>query len=146
MNTAVKPAKTPNPSEDWQPLARRPSPPHRLTLLRLVGRVWTFQDPDRDRLYQLSIDQDEQEHWSWKVLHAEREWLPQADAARLVGITRQAIRIAIVHGRLATIDCNGRSLVRKSEVLALETTRRQYKHPAKNPSVKKQHSCIKTTV
>ena len=90
--------------------------------------MWTFEDPERERLYQLVIDHDGKECWSCKDVQSEREWLQQSEGARLIKVTRQAIRNAIVHGRLATMVCNGRSLVRRSEVLALKIVRRQYKH------------------
>ena len=128
MNTSAKQAKA---DSDWQPVTRRPSP-RELTLLGVVGGVWTFQDPKRERLYQLVIHHDGKECWSCKDVQSEREWLSQSEAARLIRVTRQAIRNAIVHGRLATMVCNGRSVVRRSEILALKIVRRQYKHSPKH--------------
>jgi hypothetical protein len=126
MSTRAQRAKT-VPSDPWQSITR-PRALHTLMLVRLVGGVWTFQDPKRERLYQLVIDHDGKECWSCKDVQTEREWLSQSEAARLIRVTREAIRNAIVHGRLATMVCNGRSVVRRSEILALNIVRRHYKH------------------
>lgn len=48
------------------------------------------------------------------------EWISQAEAARLRGVTRQAIAKLVVRGRLQTLDVGGRVLVKRSEVLAFE--------------------------
>lgn len=111
------------PSEDhprsWRPVTRRPVA-EKLTLLQVMGGVWTFQDPGRERLYRCEIDPCAGERWSFKVVHPAGEWISQADAARLLGISRQAIRNAITYKRLRTVDCDGRTRVCKSEVLALK--------------------------
>jgi hypothetical protein len=51
---------------------------------------------------------------------SDHEWISQADAERLVGVSSQAIRIAIVYKRLCTMDGNGRPMVRRADVLALK--------------------------
>jgi excisionase family DNA binding protein len=48
------------------------------------------------------------------------EWISQAEAARLRGVTRQAIAKLISNGRLRTVDLAGRALVSRAEVLAFE--------------------------
>ncbi len=53
------------------------------------------------------------------VVRAETEWISQAEAARLLAVSRQAIGNAISHERLATADCNGRSKLYRPDVLAL---------------------------
>ena len=50
----------------------------------------------------------------------EHEWISQSDAARLIAVSRQAIRNAIVWKRLTTADSNGRPMVSRAEVLALK--------------------------
>ena len=55
------------------------------------------------------------------------EWVSQAEAARLRGVSRQAIAKLVANKRLNTIDVGGRALVRRSEVLAFEP------HPAGRP-------------
>ena len=102
----------------WRPVARCPAP-EKLTLLEVMGGVWTFQDPSGDRLYRCEIDPDGSERWFFKVIRTESEWISQSDAARLLGVSRQAIRNAIVWKRLGTVACNGRPMVSRAEVLAL---------------------------
>jgi plasmid maintenance system antidote protein VapI len=48
------------------------------------------------------------------------EWVSQSEAARLRGISRQAIARLVVRGRLSTIEVAGRKLVRRSEVMAFD--------------------------
>ena len=48
------------------------------------------------------------------------EWVSQAEAARLRGVSRQAIARLVVNGRLKTLAVGGRALVRRDEVLAFE--------------------------
>ena len=103
----------------WRVLTHGPEP-EKLTLLEVMGGVWTFQDPGNDRLYRCEIDPDGSERWFFKVIRAEHEWISQSDAARLIGVSRQAIRIAIVYKRLCTMDGNGRPMVRRAEVLGLK--------------------------
>ena len=45
------------------------------------------------------------------------DWISQAEAARLRGVTRQAIAKLIQKERLKTLDVAGRTLVSKSELL-----------------------------
>jgi hypothetical protein len=66
-----------------------------LTLLEVMGGVWTFQDPGEECLYRREIDPSGIEHWLFKSIPAEREWSSQSDAARLIGVSRQAIGRAI---------------------------------------------------
>jgi hypothetical protein len=103
----------------WRPVTRRPKP-RELILLQLVGGVWTFQDPGNTCRYRREIDPDGSERWSFKVLRTEREWISPSDAARLIGVSRQAIGRAIVSGRLCAMDCNGKPMVCRAEVLALK--------------------------
>jgi excisionase family DNA binding protein len=44
------------------------------------------------------------------------EWISQAEAARLRGVSRQAIALLVKKGRLATIKVGGRLLVRRKDV------------------------------
>lgn len=48
------------------------------------------------------------------------EWISQAEAARLRGVTRQAIYKLIKAGRLDTLEVGGRLLVKKQEILSFE--------------------------
>jgi hypothetical protein len=111
------------PSEEdpttWHPVKRRSSP-EKLVLLRLVGGVCTFQDSANDWLYRREIDSDGSERWSFQVSRKEREWISQSDAARLIGVSREAIRKAIVYKRLGTVECNGHPRVSRADVLALK--------------------------
>ncbi len=80
----------------------------------------TFQDPGNDRLYRCEIDPTGSERWFFKAIRAEVELISQSDAARLLGVSRQAIRRAIVDRRLGVVACNGRLMVRRAEALALK--------------------------
>ncbi|MCE5310421.1 MAG: helix-turn-helix domain-containing protein [Acidobacteriales bacterium] len=44
------------------------------------------------------------------------EWISQAEAARLRGVSRQAIALLVKKGRLATLKVGGRLLVRRKDV------------------------------
>jgi len=112
----AKEAATLDPTS-WLPLARRPAS-EKLTLLEVMGGVWSFQDPGATRLYRCETDPTGGERWCFKVIRTEREWISQSDAARLIGVSRQAIRGAIVHGRLSSMNSNGRPVVRTADVLA----------------------------
>jgi hypothetical protein len=103
----------------WRPVTRRPKP-RKLILLQVMGGVSTFQDPGNTHLYRREIDPDGSERWSFKVVRTEREWISPSDGARLIGVSRQAIGRAIVSGRLCAMDCNGRPMVCRAEVLALK--------------------------
>ncbi|MBW8363399.1 MAG: helix-turn-helix domain-containing protein [Rhizobium sp.] len=48
------------------------------------------------------------------------EWISQAEAARLRGVSRQAIAKLVVSGRIKTLNIGGRHFVHRSEVLAFE--------------------------
>jgi predicted DNA-binding protein (UPF0251 family) len=48
------------------------------------------------------------------------EWVTQAEAARLRGVSRQAIARLANNARLRTLDIGGRSFVNRSDVLAFE--------------------------
>jgi len=108
----------------WRPRTWHPAR-EKLTLLEVMGSVWTFQDPRNDRLYRFEVDPDGSGRWFFKDVRTEGELISQADAARLVGVSRQAIGRAIVHRRLGTVDCNGRLMVRRTEVLALQINPRR---------------------
>jgi len=56
------------------------------------------------------------------------EWISQAEAARLRGVTRQAIAKLVKAGRLRTLAASGRLLVHRADVLTFEP------HPAGRPS------------
>jgi excisionase family DNA binding protein len=49
-------------------------------------------------------------------LHNPEEWVSQAEAARLRGVSRQAIAILVKKKRLPVLSIGGRSLVRKTDV------------------------------
>ena len=108
----------------WRAVTRCPAP-DKLTLLEVMGGVWTFQDPGNDRLYRCEVDASGDERWFFKLIPTESEWISPSDAARLLGVSREAIRRAIVYKRLGTTDCNGRQMVRRADVLALETDPRR---------------------
>ena len=87
----------------------------------MIGTVWNFQDPKNGRLYRCQIDSDGNERWFVQTIRAaEAEWIYQSEAARLLGISRQAIGNAISRKRLATADCNGRAKLYRPDVLALK--------------------------
>jgi excisionase family DNA binding protein len=44
------------------------------------------------------------------------EWISQAEAARLRGVSRQAIALLVKKGRLRVLKIGGRLLVRRKEV------------------------------
>jgi excisionase family DNA binding protein len=46
------------------------------------------------------------------------EWINQAEAARLRGVSRQAIAKLVANGRLRTLAVGGRTLVNRVDVLA----------------------------
>jgi excisionase family DNA binding protein len=56
--------------------------------------------------------------------------ITQAEAARLRGVTREAVYDLVARGRLETIEIGGKKFVRRSEVLKLE------KLPAGRPVTK----------
>jgi hypothetical protein len=97
--------------------------PEKLTLLGVMGSVWSFQDPRDGRLYRCEIDSEGNERWLVQDIPAESEWICPSEAARLLRVSRQAIRNAIVAGRLAMADCNGRLKVCRTDVLALKVRR-----------------------
>lgn len=45
-----------------------------------------------------------------------KEWISQAEAARLRGVSRQAIALLVKKGRLSVLEIGGRLLVRRKEV------------------------------
>ncbi|MCC6367406.1 MAG: helix-turn-helix domain-containing protein [Bryobacterales bacterium] len=47
-----------------------------------------------------------------------QEWISQAEAARLRGVSRQAIALLVKKGRLPVLKIGGRLLVRRKEVEA----------------------------
>ncbi len=44
------------------------------------------------------------------------EWISQAEASRLRGVSRQAIALLVKKGRLSVLKIGGRLLVRRKEV------------------------------
>ena len=44
------------------------------------------------------------------------QWISQAQAAKLRGVTRQAIAILVRKGRFRTLSIGGKTLLRRSEV------------------------------
>jgi len=78
----------------WTLLTRHPTP-DKLTLLRAMGSVWSFQDSRDGRLYRCEIDSDHNERWFVQHVQVEREWIYPSEAARLLGVSRQAISNAI---------------------------------------------------
>jgi excisionase family DNA binding protein len=48
------------------------------------------------------------------------EWISQAEAARLRGVTRQAIAKLVSGGRLQTVVVGGRTFVSRADVMAFE--------------------------
>ena len=48
------------------------------------------------------------------------EWISQAEASRLRGVSRQAIAKLVANGRLRTLEVGGRDLVSRADVLAFE--------------------------
>jgi hypothetical protein len=109
-----------NSDSTWKLLTRHTTP-EKWLLLRVIGTVWNFQDPKNGRLYCCQIDSDGNEGWFVQAIRAaEAEWIYQPEAARLLGISRQAIGNAISRKRLATADCNGRAKLYRPDVLALK--------------------------
>lgn len=51
---------------------------------------------------------------------APSDWISQAEAARLRGVSRQAISKLVRQGRLMTIEIGGRRLVNRVEVIAFK--------------------------
>jgi excisionase family DNA binding protein len=45
-----------------------------------------------------------------------RDWISQAEAARLRGVSRQAIALLVKKGRLPTLKIGGRLLVQRKDV------------------------------
>jgi excisionase family DNA binding protein len=48
------------------------------------------------------------------------DWISQAEAARIRGVTRQAIAKLVKQGRLRTLNVGGRTFVNKTEVIEFE--------------------------
>jgi hypothetical protein len=48
------------------------------------------------------------------------EWISQAEAARLRGVSRQAIAKLVKQERFATLDIGGRKFVRRDDILSFE--------------------------
>lgn len=67
------------------------------------------------------------------------EWISQASAARLRGISRQGVSDLIARGRLRTLVIAGRVLVRKSDVAGFEPKPPGPSSKAKPPKRKKEH-------
>jgi excisionase family DNA binding protein len=50
------------------------------------------------------------------LFHDASEWISQAEAARLRGVSRQAIATLVKKGRLPTLKIGGRTFVKRKEV------------------------------
>lgn len=48
------------------------------------------------------------------------EWISQAEASRIRGVSRQAIAKLVSNGRLRSLEVGGRALVSQADVLAFE--------------------------
>ena len=48
------------------------------------------------------------------------DWISQAEASRLRGVSRQAIAKLVSNGRLRTLEVGGRAFVSRADVLAFE--------------------------
>lgn len=48
------------------------------------------------------------------------DWISAAEAARLRGVSRQAINKMINAGRISTVEVGGRKLLKKSEVISYQ--------------------------
>ena len=48
------------------------------------------------------------------------DWISQAEASRLRGVSRQAIAKLVTNGRLSALEVGGRVFVSRAEVLAFE--------------------------
>ena len=125
MSIAAKRVKASQTNAGWRVLkGPLPAPPEMMVLLEVQGNVWTFQHPRSQVLYRCELDAAGKERWfsnfpKW-LGRSDHEWISQADAARLIGVSRQAIRNAILSKRLETADCNGRPVVSRAEALALK--------------------------
>jgi excisionase family DNA binding protein len=64
------------------------------------------------------------------------DWISQAEAARLRGVSPQGISDLIERGRLRTLRIGGKTLVRRSEVVAF--ARKPGGRPPKKAAPKKQ--------
>jgi excisionase family DNA binding protein len=68
------------------------------------------------------------------------DWISQAEAARIRGVSKQAIAKLIARKRLAACEIGGRMLVRRSEVAAfvpMPIGRPSKKSASKRPALKK---------
>jgi hypothetical protein len=54
--------------------------PEKLTLLRVMGSVWSFQDPGDGRLYRCEIDSEGNERWLVQDIGVEGEWIYPSEA------------------------------------------------------------------
>jgi hypothetical protein len=63
------------------------------------------------------------------------QWVSQAEAAEMRGVTRQAIADLVGKGRFTTLSIAGKTLLRRSEVEAFRP-----KPPGPSPKVKKSKS------
>ena len=48
------------------------------------------------------------------------EWISQAEASRIRGVSRQAIAKLVSNGRLRTLEVGGRAFVSRADVVAFE--------------------------
>jgi excisionase family DNA binding protein len=65
-----------------------------------------------------------------------QDWISQAEAARLRGVSPQGISDLIARGRLQTLRVGGKTLVSRSEVMAFEP--KPGGRPLKKAAAKKQ--------
>jgi excisionase family DNA binding protein len=69
-----------------------------------------------------------------------KDWITQAEAARVRGVSQERIRKLVQQGRLSSIEIGGRKFVRRSEVDAfvpLAAGRPRNKSTAKKAAAKK---------
>ena len=55
-----------------------------------------------------------------KAFDTPEDWISQAEAARIRGVSQQAIKNLITRGRLLTFEIGGKILVKRSEVESFE--------------------------
>jgi len=108
----------------WRPVTRRPAP-RKLILLEVMAGVWTFQDPGNTCLYRCEVDPDGSEGWFFKVLHREPAGSRSPMRRDSLGSSVKPSESLLFMGVSATMDCNGRPVVCRAEVLALKVDRRR---------------------
>jgi hypothetical protein len=110
-----------NSDSAWKPLTRPPTP-EKWILLEVMRDVWSFRD-STGGLYRCEINPDGNERWTFNASDSQSEYISQSDAARFLGVSRQAIGRAIQDNRLAIVNCNGQPKVCRADVLELKIQR-----------------------